>query len=100
MDLTPKQGRPTLSAAHLPKYTSPESPSAIGFGRVIVQEAPNHCYKASPIAAFILRSKLFEKCLALQVLLYLWSNNDISFDFCLIHLRREVLKVSSSGEEL
>ena len=59
---------------------------------VIAQEALNHCDKAVP-SCFLLPSELLWEFLALQDLLYLWSDEDTGFDLCLRQLKEEVLKV-------
>lgn len=50
------------------------------FGSVIAQETLNHCDKAAP-SCFLLPGELLGEFLALQDLLYLWSDKDTGFDF-------------------
>ncbi|XP_078470508.1 uncharacterized protein LOC144732790 isoform X3 [Lampetra planeri] len=64
----------------------------IVFELVIAQEATKHCDKAVP-SRFLLTSELLGEFMALQDLLYLWSDEDTGFDLCLSQLREEVLKV-------
>lgn len=52
------------------------------FGIVIPQEALNHCYKAVQ-RRFLRSSKLLWEFFTLYDFIYLWSDEDIGFNFCL-----------------